>query len=128
MSLRRGFPGIGYASKMPRYKGVVQKGKRLATRLGFPTANIFVGKEGKLSGIFAAKVFFEGKEYPAAAYINQRRHMLEAHLFDFSGDLYGKEIEIELVKKIREDSSLIGSALRVAIEGDIAKIRKYFKN
>lgn len=109
-----------------RYEGVVQKGKRLASRLGFPTANIFFERGDRLSGIFAAKVFVEGKAYQAAAYVNKRRHMLEAHLFDFSGDLYGKHIEIELLKKMREDSLLVGSALRVAIEGDIAKIREYF--
>lgn len=111
-----------------RYKGTVQKGKRLATKLGFPTINISLEDGEKLSGIFAAKVFVDGKEYNAAAYVHKRRHTLEAHLFDFTGDLYGKEVEIELLKKMREDSLLVGSALRVAIEGDIAKIREYFNN
>lgn len=111
-----------------RYRGVVQKGKRLATRLGFPTANIFFDKKEKLSGIFAAHVRVEGKSHPGIAYVNRRRHMLEAHLFDFSGNLYGKEIEVELLKKIREDSLLVGTALRVAIAGDVAKVREFFKN
>lgn len=119
-----------------RYKGVVQKGKRLATKLGFPTVNIWLEKSDQVSGIFAARVYVGEKMYEAAAYVNRRRHMLEAHLFDFpaqggsasgrSGDLYGKEIEIELLKKMREDNIFVGTALRVAISDDIAKIREYF--
>ena len=111
-----------------QYKGVVQKGKKLATKLGFPTVNIALPKDDSVSGIFAAKVFVDGTEYSAAAYVNKRRHVLEAHLFDFSGDLYGKEIEIELLQKMREDGLLAGPELRAAIEDDIAKIREYFKN
>ncbi len=81
----------------------------------------------KAAGIFAARGFVDGKEYPAAAYIDAKRDIIEAHLLDFSGDLYGKEAEIVLEKKIRSDKTLLSSpALRALITGDIAKIREYF--
>lgn len=111
-----------------RYKGVVQKGEKRGAALGFPTINIPL--EGKdASGIFLARVFVDDKEYPAAAYANPSRGILEAHLLDFTGDLYGKEVEIELLEKIRDDEKFTdGSTLKAAIARDVAKVREYRKN
>ena len=55
--------------------------------------------------------------------------MLEAHLLDFSNDLYGWNVAIELLEKIRE-AKTFGSDknLREAIAEDIAKVREHFKN
>lgn len=111
-----------------RYRGVVQKGEERGKKLGFPTINIPLGGE-KPSGIFAASVFVDGKEHPAAAYVNSSRDILEAYLLDFSGNLYGKEVEIELLEKIRDDEKFSDeSALKAAIARDIAKVREYRKN
>ena len=111
-----------------RFTGVVQEGKKRGHQLGFPTVNIPLSGEN-VDGIFAAKVFFEGKEYGAAAYANVSRGILEAHLLDRSDDLYGKEIEIELVKKIRDDRTFADEVeLKAAITDDVAKVREYFKN
>ena len=105
------------------YRGIVQKGKRRGAALGFPTANIaLAGTE--VSGIYAAKAIVGGKEYQAAAFANPERELLEAHLLDFSGDLYGKSIEIELFEKIRESMKFSDdTALRAAIADDIRRIR-----
>lgn len=108
------------------YTGVVQKGARRGTSFGFPTANIsFSGPE---SGIYAAKVLLDGTEYHAAVYADQSRKLLEAHLGKFpGGDLYGKEVEIELLKKIRESKKFEDDAsLREAIAQDIQAVRSYF--
>jgi riboflavin kinase/FMN adenylyltransferase len=111
-----------------RYRAVVQKGKRRGAALGFPTINIPLNGE-KLSGIFAATVFIDDKGYIAAAYADISRNILEAHILDFSGDLYGKEIEIELLQKIRDDKKFPDEAtLKAAIAADIAKVREYRKN
>jgi riboflavin kinase/FMN adenylyltransferase len=111
-----------------RYKGIVQKGRKYGQVLGFPTANIKIDGEA-VSGIFAANVFIGEKIYPAAAYADLARNMLEAHLLDFSDDLYGKEIEIELLKKIREDEQYPDErSLKAAIAADVASVREYFKN
>ena len=111
-----------------RYKGVVQKGDKRGGTLGFPTINIpFSGETA--GGIFAAAVFIDGKEYLAAAYVNNSRHILEAHLLDFSDDLYGKEVEIELLEKIRDNEKFADeTSLKAAIARDIAKVRDYRKN
>jgi FAD synthase len=121
-----------------RYKGVVQKGEERGATLGFPTINIPLDEE-HVGGIFVAMVFIDDKEYLAAAYVNNSRHILEAHLLDFpaqggsasgrSDDLYGKQVEIELLEKIRDDKKFPDEAsLKQAIAEDIAKVREYRKN
>jgi riboflavin kinase/FMN adenylyltransferase len=110
------------------YRGVVQKGTRRGHELGFPTVNIALTDAG-LSGIYAGRVKIGGEEYHAAVYADKRRHLLEAHLGKYSGgELYGKMIEIELVKKIREDKKFDDEeALRLQIQKDILDVRDYFR-
>lgn len=112
-----------------RYRGVVQKGERRGSDLGFPTINIPLEGGEHAGGIFAAEVSVDGKEYLAAAYVNASRNILEAHLLDFDGDLYGKEVQIELLEKIRDDETFAHeAALKAAIAADVAKVREYRKN
>ena len=75
------------------YKGTVQKGGEYGRRLGFPTANVPLD-DTDVSGIFAAQVTVDDKKYHAAVYADQRNKVLEVHLLDFEGDLYGKELTI----------------------------------
>lgn len=108
------------------YTGIVIGGSRKAEALGFPTANIPL-TDTEPSGIYVASVAYEGKEYPAVAYADQSRKILEAHLFDYSGDLYGKEITVTLLKKIREGEAFADEAsLAEAIARDIETARAYF--
>ena len=111
---------------MQIYLGVAQRGEGKAGELGFPTANITLADES-LSGIYAAIVEVGGKKYYAAVYANQSRKLLEAHLLDFSGELYGHNITIELRKKIREDARFESEqVLRDAIAKDVSDVRGYF--
>ena len=115
--------------KKQTYSGIVQKGTQRGIALGFPTANIPL-PDGT-SGIYAARVRLREDEAPymAAVYADQKRKLLEAHILDFSNDLYRQEITIELHEKIREDQRFEDEkSLRAAIADDIAKVRKYFKN
>lgn len=113
--------------RMDPYRGVVEGGGNFATRLGFPTANIPL-TDISLSGIYAARVHLPDSEYDAVIYANQARKLLEAHLLDFSGDLYGKTIEVALLEKIREDAVFADEdAARAAITKDVAAVRAYFK-
>lgn len=110
------------------YRGIVQKSQQRGQKLGFPTINIPLDGE-PVSGIFVAAVFVDGKEYLAAAYANSSRNILEAHILDFAADLYGKEVEIELLEKIRDDEKFADeAALKAAIAADVAKVREYRKN
>ena len=111
-----------------KYIGTVQKGGEYGQRLGFPTANIHL-EDSEVSGIFAATVRVEGKEYGAAVYADQRNKVLESHLLDFSGDLYGKELEVELLEKIRDDKCFESEdEARGAIAGDVAAAQTYFNS
>jgi len=112
---------------MAVFGGIVQKGARRGTVLGFPTVNIPLG-DASVSGIYAATVKVGEETYEAVAFADPRRTILEAHLLDFSADLYGWNVTIELLKKIREGKKFPDdAALRAAIAGDIAAARAYFK-
>ncbi|MFA6160142.1 MAG: riboflavin kinase [Parcubacteria group bacterium] len=81
--------------------GKVIHGQENGRKLGFPTANLnFNGKID--AGVYAGNVEFEGKKYKAAIVYFPEKSLLEAHLLDFSGNLYDKEIEMEIGEKIRE--------------------------
>jgi riboflavin kinase/FMN adenylyltransferase len=91
--------------------GHVVRGRQLGRELGFPTANIrFAGKLPALSGIYATWVHGVGSEARASVSSLGTRPtvagvepLLEAHLFDFEGDLYGRRIEVEFVAKLRDE-------------------------
>jgi riboflavin kinase/FMN adenylyltransferase len=110
------------------YKGIVQKGGEYGRRLGFPTANIPLG-DAEESGIFAAHVEIDGKAHDAVVYADRRNKVFEAHILDFSGDLYGKEIEIELLVKTRDDAHFESEEeARQTIAADIEAARAHFNN
>lgn len=91
--------------------GRVVHGNRLGRTLGFPTANLrFGGKVPALRGIFAARVHGVGAQpWPAVSSFGTRptvdgtEPLLEAHLFGFDGDLYGRRIEVEFVARLRDE-------------------------
>lgn len=110
---------------MAIYKGTVQKGGEYGRRLGFPSANIPL-VDAEESGVFAAVVMVGGEKYNAAVYADRRNRVFEAHLLDFNSDLYGKEIAIELLKKIREDMRFEGEEeAKAMIASDVQKAREY---
>jgi riboflavin kinase/FMN adenylyltransferase len=90
--------------------GRVVRGAQLGRKLGFPTANLRFPKVPPLSGIFAARVHGVGDApMPAVASFGTRptvdghEPLLEAHLFNFDGDLYGRCIEVEFVARLRDE-------------------------
>jgi riboflavin kinase/FMN adenylyltransferase len=92
-------------------EGKVVHGRQLGRRLGFPTANLRLqGKRAALTGIFATWV--EGIGRAAHASVSSlgtrptvfgTEPLLEAHLFDFDGDLYGRRLRVEFVAKLRDE-------------------------
>jgi riboflavin kinase / FMN adenylyltransferase len=89
----------------------VRAGERLGRKLGFPTANLPLERaRAPVGGVFAARVHGVAQAGLAAVAslgtrptVNGTRPLLEAHIFDFDGDLYGREIEVEFVAKLREE-------------------------
>lgn len=105
-------------------KGIVGRGKGQGGE--YPTANIPLADVG-VSGIYAAQVEVDGDSYAAAAYAREGSGLLEAHLLDFSGDLYGKPIVVTLLVKVRNDETFASAEeLARAIESDIAAVRVHF--
>ena len=96
----------------------VRHGERLGRTLGFPTANMALHRRrSPLAGIYAVRVRGAavrgsdpgGHGWPGVANLGTRptvngtEPLLEAHLFDFAGDLYGSELEVEFVARLREE-------------------------
>lgn len=113
-------------------QGRVRPGRRLGRTLGFPTANVHLPidrcrAEG-MGGVWLARVTLEdsGERYWGLVNVGVRPTVedsgsckAEAWLLDFSGDLYGREIAIELLRYLRPEEKF-GSVeeLREAMEGD----------
>ena len=115
--------------------GRVSHGNKQGRELGFPTANIELRRmKTALKGIFVANVMIEDQaDHPSVAYIGTKptlggtRSLLEAHLFDYSGDLYGKYIKVEFLKKLRDDKKFDSFEIlkeQIAVDAKMAK--EYF--
>ena len=109
------------------YTGIVEKGAGRGGALGFPTINIPLS-DPNLSGTYAGRVRAGGASYPAALYADTRRKIFEAHLIEFSDDLYGKTVTIEILEKIRGDMQFANDEIaRAAIAEDVRRVKEYFK-
>lgn len=101
----------GWLGRPYAMMGRVVQGNQLGRTLGFPTANLRIGRRrSPLQGIFAVKVHgVQELPMPGVASLGVRptvagkEMLLEAHLFDFAGDLYGREISVEFVAKLRDE-------------------------
>jgi len=97
--------------------GAVIHGDKRGRELGFPTANIRLDSAcGLRHGIYAVRVNVGGRHYNAVANFGRRPMfdtgavLLEVFLFDFSGDLYGREIDVAFIDWIREERMFDGTA------------------
>jgi riboflavin kinase/FMN adenylyltransferase len=94
-----------------RMLGRVVYGRQLGRTLGYPTANLrLMRRKPPLWGIFAVRVFgIDADARPGVASLGTRptvdgtEPLLEVHVFDFCGDLYGRLIEVEFVAKLRDE-------------------------
>ena len=90
--------------------GRVVRGRQLGRTLGYPTANLRYPKTPALRGIYATRVHcIADTPWPSVSSFGTRptvggvEPLLEAHLFDFEGDLYGRHIEVEFVAHLRDE-------------------------
>ena len=114
-------------------EGVVQRGDARGRELGYPTANLNLGDyQRPRYGIYAVRVTLEdGTEHPGVASLGVRptfdppQELLEAHLFDFDGDLYGQRIEVALHAFIRDERKFDSvDALVAEMRNDEAEARR----
>ncbi len=128
-SLERDREFESHPLRMETLTGVVQKGKRHGSELGYPTINIELA-DPTLSGVYAGRVILNDEApYMAAIFADASRKILEAHILDFSDELYGLEVRVEVHDKLRESHTFETEAeLKATIAEDVAKVREYFKN
>ena len=113
-------------------RGEVVSGDRRGRDLGFPTANLALPVESLLpgDGIYATWAVIEGQRHASATSIGIRptfglsERMVEVHVLDFNGDLYGKEVGVEFVDKIRDQQKFSDvNELIAQMDQDVAQAR-----
>ena len=106
------FLGRNYA-----LSGVIVKGKQLGRTIGFPTANIQVREIAKLipsDGVYAVKVYHNEKAFGGMLNIGNRPTVdgtyqtVEVNIFDFDQEIYGENLTVEFLKKIRNEQKFNG--------------------
>ncbi|HZG00253.1 MAG TPA: bifunctional riboflavin kinase/FAD synthetase [Chitinophagales bacterium] len=118
--------------------GIVESGDQRGRTIGFPTANIRPHDEQKLVpafGVYAVKAVIDGTEHNAMLNIGTRptvdgtRETIEAHLLDFSADLYGQSVGIQFHKRLRNEQKFSGiDALKSQLELDRKQTEQFFKS
>lgn len=118
--------------------GKVVHGAKRGRQLGYPTANVHMRHERPaLTGVYAVKLSVGKLDcMNAVANLGIRptiagipKLMLEVHVFDFNGDLYGKHVHVEFFHKVRDEMKFAGlDALKAQIAQDVIVAQDYFKS
>lgn len=118
--------------------GRVAHGAKLGRQLGSPTANISLNRHAiPVKGVFAVRVLgIDNQAYFGVANVGKRptvggepKPLLEAHLFDFNQEIYGKYLEIELLHHLRNEQKFPNlDALKFQIFQDIENAKLFFNN
>jgi riboflavin kinase/FMN adenylyltransferase len=116
--------------------GRIVHGAKRGRTLGFPTANVLMRRKNTpVQGVFAVTMTGIGEQpLPGIANVGirptvagERTVILETFLFDFSGDIYGRQVEVIFHRKLRDERRFEGlPELRAQIEKDVAAARDYF--
>jgi len=120
--------------RLHEIRGEVFHGDKLGRELGWPTANILLGRQLEPArGVYAVTALLaDGSEVPGVANVGRRPTLggdpvtrLETHLFDWAGDLYGQEIRVRLHAFLRPDATFSGlDELKAAIAADAERARR----
>lgn len=118
--------------------GTVITGKRLGRTLGFPTANLRPAHSSKLipaDGVYFCMAKVNG-DSPRRAMVNigtrptvdgiNTRRSIEAHLLDFDGEIYGKEVTLEFIDRLRSEIRFPSTTqLTLQLEADRERVRNF---
>jgi riboflavin kinase/FMN adenylyltransferase len=106
-----------YLGRLYELNGLVIKGQQIGRSIGFPTANIHIPNDYKLipkDGVYAVYAEVDGVSYKSMLNIGNRptvngtKKTVEAHLFDFQGDLYDRQVTIYFQSFLREEHKFEG--------------------
>lgn len=128
-----------YLTKPFILTGVVVKGKQLGKSFGYPTANLKIGEDYKIlpkEGVYVVKAKIDEKWYygmmnighnPTIAEGNHKS--VETYFFDFEGNLYGQPLQIEMLKRIRDEKKFNSvEALKSAMKSDEIFSKKFIED
>ena len=114
--------------------GIVQKGRQQGKKIGFPTCNIDIKSYVvAMPGVYAVKVYIKNFKKPLKAIanlgyrptFNQKKILLEVHIFNFSGNLYDKYLSVEFIKFIRKEKKFNNvNQLKKQIQTDLKIAKK----
>jgi len=115
-------------------EGIVQKGRQQGKKIGFPTCNIDI-KDYVIAkpGVYAVRVKQKNSKRSLKAIanlgyrptFNQKKILLEVHIFNFSGNLYNKYLSVEFIKFIRKEKKFNNiNQLKKQIQSDLKKAKK----
>ncbi|HHW21905.1 MAG TPA: bifunctional riboflavin kinase/FAD synthetase [Clostridiaceae bacterium] len=117
--------------------GTVVDGKRVGRTLGFPTANITAHPDMVVpaNGVYITKTKYDDKWVNSITNVgvaptlkNKNVFSIETHLLDFNEDIYGKDIEVCFIHKLRGEKKFENiEALKHQVESDIRKARAYWE-
>lgn len=119
-------------------EATVASGKRLGSKIGFPTVN-FAAEKGRIlpkNGVYASRVLYNGSSYLAMTNVGDNPTVdknidvrIETHIFDFEKNVYGEKMKIEFLDKIRDEIKFSSvNALVRQLEKDKEYIKNNFKN
>ena len=115
--------------------GKVIPGAGMGRKIGFPTANLEVPEEKLIpaEGVYATRVHINGRVFPGAMHIGKRETLnlppsLEVHILNFTGDITGEKIRVELIEFLRKPMKFPSiDELRRQIEKDIERTLEVFE-
>ncbi|MFQ5740963.1 MAG: riboflavin biosynthesis protein RibF [Acidobacteriota bacterium] len=118
-------------------RGTVVRGDRRGVQLGFPTANLHPANELiPCSGVYFTYALVNGKRLPSVTNVGYRPTigktvdgppLVESHLIGYEGDLYGKNITVDFLMRVRPETRFSGlEELKRHIRADIQKAHRYF--
>lgn len=117
--------------------GTVVNGKGLGKKLDYPTANIKIEEPYKLipkNGVYVVKAHIEGKtvfgmmNIGTNPTVDGKNRSIEVHFFDFSKDIYGIQIEIEILERLRDEQKFESlDVLKNQLSKDLINSKQYLK-
>lgn len=122
----------GCLNRLYSVHGPVVKGDQRGRMLGYPTANLAVWDELILpeNGVYATYIWVGGVRHRAATNVGTRPTVngmsltVEAYILDFDADIYGEDVRLEFVARVRSEAKFDGlEALKAGIAADVDKIR-----
>jgi riboflavin kinase / FMN adenylyltransferase len=113
--------------------GQVEKGDARGRTLGFPTANLIPNEEQAMpaDGVYACYAILDKQKHQAVLNIGVRptfrgvQRLVEVHILDFSGNIYGQELQVELIDRLRDEMKFPGpEELKIQMAKDVELARQ----